>query len=207
MVHCDIKPSNVLLDSDFVAHLGDFGLARFIQQTTFGVSISHDSSIGVKGTVGYAAPEYGMGSKMSPYGDIYSFGILLLELFTGKRPTNNMFSNSLNLHDYVKMAIPHQVMEISDPVLFKTKQNDNLIAGTSESEIYGPIEEGLISVYRIGTACSVESPRSRLDISKVIDQLHFVKETFRESLDKIYLSHQRLRSGARVSLTMRPQVV
>ena len=54
---------------------------------------------------------------MSTYGDVYSYGILLLEMFMGKRPTNNIFQNSLNLHDYVKATLPEQIIDITDPIL------------------------------------------------------------------------------------------
>ncbi|XP_024984275.1 putative receptor-like protein kinase At3g47110 [Cynara cardunculus var. scolymus] len=177
MIHCDIKPSNVLLDGDMVAHLGDFGLARFVHHDS---STNHTSSLGIKGTIGYAAPEYGMGSKVSTYGDVYSFGILILELFTGNRPTDEMFSNGLSLHGFVKMAIPDQVMEITDPVLFKTRQEENMTTDARDFETYGPIEVCLTYVYRIGTACSMELPRDRIEMSNVLDQLQLVKKTFLE---------------------------
>ncbi|KAK9058898.1 hypothetical protein SSX86_023743 [Deinandra increscens subsp. villosa] len=184
MVHCDIKPSNILLDADLVAHLGDFGLARFLQHTTHESFSSDTSSVGIKGTIGYAAPEYGMGSKLSTYGDIYSFGILILESFTGKRPTDDMFSNGLNLHDFVKMAIPHQGMEITDPILFETKHEENVTEDDHYCKMYEPVEESLNAVYQIGIACSMEFQRDRIDIKKVIDQLQSVKEMLLDRVDK-----------------------
>ncbi|GKB44305.1 kinase-like domain-containing protein, partial [Tanacetum coccineum] len=69
-----MKPSNILLDDDMVAHVGDFGLARLL-----GTYLYQNSSTGVKETIGYAPPEYGIGSEMTCSWDIYSFGILLLE--------------------------------------------------------------------------------------------------------------------------------
>ncbi|KAJ9559462.1 hypothetical protein OSB04_014076 [Centaurea solstitialis] len=175
MIHCDIKPSNVLLDTDLVAHLSDFGLARFVHSDS---STSHTSSLGIKGTIGYAAPEYGMGSRVSIYGDVYSFGILILELFTGKRPTDDMFSDGLSLHSFVKIAIPERVMEITDPVLFRTTQEENMAKDAHDSKMHNGIEDCLTSVYGIGIACSTEIPRDRIEISNALNQLLFVKKTF-----------------------------
>ncbi|KAJ9559465.1 hypothetical protein OSB04_014079 [Centaurea solstitialis] len=175
MIHCDIKPSNVLLDSDLVAHLGDFGLARFVHPDS---STTHTSSLGIKGTIGYAAPEYGMGSKVSTYGDVYSYGILILELFTGNRPIDDMFGDALSLHSFVKMAIPDRVMEISDPVLFRTREEGNMATDARDSEMHDGIEGCLTSVYGIGIACSTEIPGDRIEISKALNQLQFVKKTF-----------------------------
>ncbi|XP_028102993.1 putative receptor-like protein kinase At3g47110 [Camellia sinensis] len=108
IVHCDLKPSNILLypnilDKDMLGHVGDFGLAKFLaDHATHDLSANETSSVGVRGTIGYTAPEYGMGSEVSAYGDIYSFGILLLEMLTGKRPTDEMFKDGLSLHSFVK---------------------------------------------------------------------------------------------------------
>ncbi|THG16652.1 putative receptor-like protein kinase At3g47110 [Camellia sinensis] len=125
VVHCDLKPSNILLDKDMTGHVGDFGLAKFFaDHATHDLSTSEIRSIGIRGTIGYTAPEYGMGSEVSAYGDIYSFGILVLEMFTGKRPTDEILKDGLSLHNFVKEALPDSVSEISDPILFKTEREE-----------------------------------------------------------------------------------
>ncbi|XP_048420311.1 putative receptor-like protein kinase At3g47110 [Pyrus x bretschneideri] len=127
VIHCDLKPSNVLLDNELTSHVSDFGLARFLSQVTSNVSAiqNQTSSVGIRGTVGYATPEYGMGSEVSRNGDVYNFGILLLEMFTGNRPTDNMFGDSFNLHNFVKMALPGRVTEIADAPLLQGGTNEN----------------------------------------------------------------------------------
>uniref|UniRef100_A0A803MD94 non-specific serine/threonine protein kinase n=1 Tax=Chenopodium quinoa TaxID=63459 RepID=A0A803MD94_CHEQI len=119
IVHCDLKPSNILLDDDLVANVGDFGLAKILLE---GINSSHAnqySSVGVRGTIGYTPPEYGVGNEVSTIGDVYSFGILFLEMFTGMRPTNDMFKVGLSLQSFVKNAIPEEIDTIVDHTLIE----------------------------------------------------------------------------------------
>ncbi|CAL4900215.1 unnamed protein product [Urochloa decumbens] len=96
IVHCDLKPSNIILDQVLVAHVGDFGLAKKISDSQ---SVNSNSTFGIRGTIGYVAPEYGEGGLVSPCGDVYSFGIVILELFTGMTPTHDMFGDGLTLQN------------------------------------------------------------------------------------------------------------
>ncbi|KAM5550835.1 putative LRR receptor-like serine/threonine-protein kinase [Rosa sericea] len=175
VVHCDLKPSNVLLDKDLTGHVSDFGLARFLSEPT-NVSRNQSSSIGIRGSIGYAAPEYGMGSEVSTYGDVYSFGILLLEMFTGKKPTDHMFSDGFNLHYYVKTALPKRVADIADSLILQggninVEESHNLSSLRAQK-----IEECLTLIFGIGIACSVESPSTRKDISDVASELHSIRD-------------------------------
>ena len=73
-----------------------------------------------------AIAEYGMGNEVSIYGDVYSYGILLLEMFTGKRPTDNMFHDSLSLRDFVKETLPKQIIDIIDPAVLGQRQKEEI---------------------------------------------------------------------------------
>ncbi|XP_074279794.1 uncharacterized protein LOC141605065 [Silene latifolia] len=173
IVHCDLKPSNILLDNDMVAHVGDFGLARFLTQPRHP---NQSSTIGIKGTIGYAAPEYGIGSEPSTEGDVYSYGILLLELMTGKSPTDNMFNEGYNLHRHAEAALPDQVLQIVDPSLEEdniTEEADDTRAIQDELQRR---EECIIAVISVGVSCSNHQPQERMKIVDATSRLQSARD-------------------------------
>ncbi|XP_027156014.1 putative receptor-like protein kinase At3g47110 [Coffea eugenioides] len=180
IVHCDLKPSNILLDNDLVAHVGDFGLARLLPKPVNRSSEKEGSStIAIKGTIGYAAPEYGMGLTASTLGDVYSYGILLLEMITRRRPTDDMFMDELDLHNYVNRALPEQVCEIVEPlILCKAGDGNRRITPKRENINGGREMECVISLLKLGLKCSQRLPNDRMHMNEVVSKLHLIKDVF-----------------------------
>ncbi|KAJ9162911.1 hypothetical protein P3X46_022648 [Hevea brasiliensis] len=183
--HCDLKPRNILLNEELTGHVGDFGLARFLLESTdIDTTINQSSSIGVRGTVGYAPPEYGIGNDVSTCGDVYSYSILLLEVFTGKKPTDDMFDEGFNLQNFVKAALPNHVMEILDPILLgETEQGDTSMDGAhnyQRSKITRSSRsvECLIAIFQTGVDCCTESPGERLNIVDAVRKLISIRDKF-----------------------------
>ncbi|KAL6843019.1 hypothetical protein ACP4OV_027332 [Aristida adscensionis] len=173
VIHCDLKSSNVLLDADMVAHVGDFGLAKIIVEGSSIVPQSA-SSLGLRGTIGYAAPEYGAGNVVSVNGDIYSYGILVLEMVTGKRPIDNMFTQGMGLREYVEHALHiNTPMEVVDMRLSLSLKNEHHDAGA----LYSRRIDCLISLLKLGLSCSEETPSSRMPTGDIIKELLAIKES------------------------------
>ncbi|XXG58658.1 hypothetical protein AAC387_Pa04g0914 [Persea americana] len=177
IIHCNLKPGNVLLDDDMVAHLGDFSLARILSNDVVSSSRTQSSMLEMKGSIGYIAPEYGMGGDVSTCGDVYSYGILLLEMLTEKRPMDDIFKENQNLHQFAKMVLLEQVMEIIDHELLSEE-----IASIKHNESYYDMRcrmhETLVSLVRIGVSCSIDSPKERMQMNDVLIELLRVKEFY-----------------------------
>ncbi|KAL3729688.1 hypothetical protein ACJRO7_026771 [Eucalyptus globulus] len=179
IVHCDLKPRNILLDDEKTRHLGDFGLARFLPEAMHKLLANQSSSVKVKGSFGYIAPEYGMGSAVSTQGDVYSFGVLILEMFIGKRPTDDMFENGLDLHHFAKATLTDQVEKAIDPVMLQEIEELNKtqrVTTEGKNKSWSNIQDCLASIIKIGVACSFESPRERMDIGDTLTRLQGIKK-------------------------------
>ncbi|MQL87660.1 hypothetical protein Taro_020201 [Colocasia esculenta] len=197
IVHCDLKPGNVLLDGQMIAHIGDFGIAK--------VLIEHSRSAtrtSAPGTFGYIAPEYGSGGRVTTKGDVYAYGILLLEIFTAKRPTEAMFSGDVNLRSWVASALPDGVEDLVEDCLLQDQTEEPSIRSRSSSSSSSAIinrngdnsirspnaarksagdqecvdkeqrrQRSLVAMLELGLTCSSESLKDRLDMVEVVAKL------------------------------------
>ena len=111
--------------------------------------------------------EYGVGGQPSIHGDVYSFGILLLELINRKRPTSDFLEGNFSLHSYIKSALPEGVLDITDESIL----HNGLRVGF-------PIAECLTLVLDVGLRCSEESPTNRLTVSEARKELISMRERF-----------------------------
>ncbi|PUZ69193.1 hypothetical protein GQ55_2G089500 [Panicum hallii var. hallii] len=127
VIHCDLKPSNILLNQDMRARVGDFGIARVLDEATSKQHLNSNSSIGIR--------EYGDGLAVSTYGDVFSLGITLIEMFTGRSPTNDMFKDGISLHHYAEVAFPDKVMEIAE--LLRNKRRGSQGDGAGRIRRFG----------------------------------------------------------------------
>eukprot|EP00253_Pinus_taeda_P015661 PITA_15661 len=180
VVHCDLKPNNVLIDEDMSGHVTDFGIARLVDETS---TESLTSTLSLKGSMGYIAPEYGFGQPVSTKGDIYSYGILLLEMLTRRRPTNDMFSGDLNLHKWVNLAFPSSVKEVIDNNLLREVEGDEF----EENNVFNCIS----SLIQVGLVCSKDSPNERPTMRDVV----MVLENLRNDLGANAIASRRLRQS------------
>nr|XP_023885234.1 leucine-rich repeat receptor-like serine/threonine-protein kinase BAM1 [Quercus suber] len=114
IVHRDVKSNNILLDSNFEAHVADFGLAKFLQDSGTSECMS-----AIAGSYGYIAPEYAYTLKVDEKSDVYSFGVVLLELITGRKPVGE-FGDGVDIVQWVRKITDSKkegVLKILDPRL------------------------------------------------------------------------------------------
>ncbi|KAJ0101291.1 hypothetical protein Patl1_06603 [Pistacia atlantica] len=96
-------------------------------------------------------------------------------MVTRKRPTDLMFEGGLNLHNFAKMALPDRVMDIVDPVLLNEVEEVTATNRILVQERNIKRKECLISMVRVGVACSIEIPQDRMNITNVVHELQEVK--------------------------------
>lgn len=175
------------------ACLGDFGIARFYIDSELR-TVGDSSSITANGTLGYMAPEYAERSHASTCGDVYSFGIVLLEMLTGKRPTDHMFRNELTIVRFVETNFPDHTLNFLDSRLLD-ECNDaiNQVAPGSENP---PIFQSLLSLVRVALLCTRQSPSERLSMREVATQLRKINMVNTGGRTRSSTSFKRLVSWA-----------
>ncbi|KAG8098198.1 hypothetical protein GUJ93_ZPchr0013g37513 [Zizania palustris] len=152
ILHRDVKPSNILLDNECNAYLSDFGLARLL-----GNSETH-ATTGVAGTFGYVAPEYAMTCRVSDKADVYSYGVVLLELISDKKALDPSFSPYGNGFNIVAWACM---------LLQKGRAREFFIEGLWDVAPH----DDLVEILHLGIKCTVDSLSSRPTMKQVIRRL------------------------------------
>uniref|UniRef100_A0A5B7CCB5 non-specific serine/threonine protein kinase n=1 Tax=Davidia involucrata TaxID=16924 RepID=A0A5B7CCB5_DAVIN len=168
IVHCDLKPSNILLDEDMIAHVGDFGIAKLLGEGEF---VAQTMTLA---TIGYMAPEYGTEGIVSTRGDVYSYGIMLMEAFTRKKPTDEMFVGEMSLKHWVSESLHGgSIIEVVDT---------NLIG--SEDVNFSTKKQFVSSILHLAMDCSTELPEGRITMRDAVARLKKIKIKYLPNIER-----------------------
>ncbi|KAH9778901.1 protein kinase domain-containing protein [Citrus sinensis] len=161
IIHCDLKPPNILLDENMVAHVSDFGISKLLGEEEDSVTQTMTMA-----TIGYMAPEYGSEGIVSAKCDVYSYGVLLMETFTRKRPTDEMFTGETSLRTWVKESLPHGLSEVVDANLVR------------EEQAFSAKMDCILSIMDLALDCCMESPDMRINMTDAAAKLKRIKVKF-----------------------------
>ncbi|KAL6603128.1 hypothetical protein ACP70R_043489 [Stipagrostis hirtigluma subsp. patula] len=194
IVHCDLKPSNVLLGEDMTALIGDFGLAKLLVEPGSRDAGGGESTIGVRGTIGYVAPEYGTTGRVSTHGDVYSFGVTLLEILTGRSPAGGAFGDgTMTLQEFVGAAFPDRVEQVVDPGLLLLPPVKGLDGGEApcgfgcsggarDASVAAAVRDCLVAAVRVGLSCARGAPCERPSVTEAAAELRAIRDACARSL-------------------------
>ncbi|XVF87957.1 hypothetical protein PTKIN_Ptkin19aG0010100 [Pterospermum kingtungense] len=150
IVHRDIKASNILLDKDLTPKISDFGLAKLIP-----ANMTHVSTR-VAGTIGYLAPEYAIRGQLTRKADIYGFGVLLIEIVSGRCNTNT------------QLPVGEQYLLERTWDLYERRE----LVGLVDSSLNGDFDaEEACRFLKVGLLCTQDTPKFRPSMSSVVKLL------------------------------------
>ena len=162
IIHRNISSKCILLDGDFEPKLSDFGLARLMNPIDTHLSTFVNGEFG---DLGYVAPEYPRTLVATPKGDIYSFGVVLLELVTGEKPTH-----VVNAPESFRGSLVEWIMQLSSSSLLQTAIDKSLLGNGFDSE--------LMQFLRVACNCVLSTPKERPTMFEVYQLLRAIGERY-----------------------------
>uniref|UniRef100_A0ACD5TDV5 Uncharacterized protein n=1 Tax=Avena sativa TaxID=4498 RepID=A0ACD5TDV5_AVESA len=148
VAHRDLKPSNILLDADMEARVADFGVAKALLGAV-------PMSV-VAGSCGYIAPEYTYTLRVDEKSDVYSYGVVLLEILTGRRPVEAEYGEGSNIVDWARR---------------KVAAGEGTLSDVTEQSMSDPARDEMALVLRVALLCTSRCSQDRPSMRDVLSML------------------------------------